>query len=135
MEARKVREKAFHDQEYANEVRWQAVDKYYSIIEGRARFWEDFLRERCHGKRVLEYGCGQGQYTPRLAEFGAHVTGIDLSETAMEKARASARAAGVQVEFKAMDAEALDFPDQTFDLICGNAILHHLDLARPTSIH
>ncbi len=130
MEARKVREKAFHDQEYANEVRWQAVDKYYSIIEGRARFWEDFLRERCHGTRVLEYGCGQGQYTPRLAEFGAHVTGIDLSETAMEKARASARAAGVQVEFKAMDAEALDFPDQTFDLICGNAILHHLDLER-----
>jgi len=130
MNERKAREKAFHDQEYAEEARWQAVDKYYSIIEGRARFWEDFLRARCAGKRVLEYGCGQGQYTPRLAEFGAAVTGIDLSETAMENARAGARAAGVQVEFKAMDAEALEFPDQTFDLICGNAILHHLDLDR-----
>jgi len=130
MEARKMREKAFHDQEYADEVRWQAVDKYYSIIEGRARFWEDFLRARCAGKRVLEYGCGQGKYTPRLVEFGASVTAIDLSETAMENARAEARAAGVQVEFRAMDAEALDFPDQTFDVICGNAILHHLDLER-----
>jgi SAM-dependent methyltransferase len=130
MEAWKMREKAFHDQEYADEVRWQAVDKYYSIIEGRARFWEDFLRVRCAGKRVLEYGCGQGKYTPRLAEFGAAVTAIDLSETAMENARAEARAAGVQVEFRAMDAEALDFPDQTFDVICGNAILHHLDLER-----
>ena len=128
VDARKAREKAFHDQEYADEVRWQAVDKYYSIIEGRARFWEDFLRARCAGKRVLEYGCGQGKYTPRLAEFGAAVTGIDLSETAMENARAGARAAGVQVEFRAMDAEALDFPDGTFDVICGNAILHHLDL-------
>jgi SAM-dependent methyltransferase len=130
LDARKEREKAFHDQEYAEEVRWQIVDKYYSIIEGRARFWEDFLRTRCAGKRVLEYGCGQGKYTPRLAEFGADVTAIDLSETAMENARASARAARVQVEFKAMDAEALDFPDRTFDLICGNAILHHLDLDR-----
>ena len=133
MDARKMREKAFHDQEYADEVRWQAVDKYYSIIEGRARFWEDFLRARCAGKRVLEYGCGQGKYTPRLAEFGGNVTGIDLSETAMANARASARAAGVEVEFKAMDAEALDFPDQTFDVICGNAILHHLDLDRSFS--
>jgi SAM-dependent methyltransferase len=130
MEARKAREKAFHDQEYAEEVRWQAVDKYYSIIEGRARFWEDFLRARCAGKRVLEYGCGQGKYTPRLVEFGGEVTAIDLSETAVEHARAGARAAGVEAEFRAMDAEALDFPDHTFDVICGNAILHHLDLER-----
>src|SRR2546430_892465 len=92
MDARKVREKAFHDQEYAEEVRWQAVDKYYSIIDGRARFWEDFLRARCAGKRVLEYGCGQGKYTPRLAEFGGNVTGIDLSETAVANARAGPRA-------------------------------------------
>lgn len=133
MDARKMREKAFHDQEYAEEVRWQAVDKYYSIIERRERFWEDFLRARCPGKRVLEYGCGQGAYTPHLVEFGARVTAIDLSETAMENARAAARAAGVEVEFRAMDAEALDFPDQTFDVICGNAILHHLDLDRSFS--
>jgi SAM-dependent methyltransferase len=130
MEERKSREKAFHDQEYAEDARWQAVDKYYSIIEGRAHFWEDFLRARCSGKRVLEYGCGQGKYTPRLVEFGGVVTGIDLSETGMLHAQAAAREAGVQIEFKAMDAEALDFPDQTFDVICGNAILHHLDLDR-----
>jgi SAM-dependent methyltransferase len=86
------------------------------------------LQLRCPGKRVLEYGCGQGQYTPRLAEFGGIVTGIDLSETAMAHAQAGAKAAGVEVEFRAMDAEALDFPDGTFDVICGNAILHHLDL-------
>lgn len=133
MEERKGREKAFHDQEYAKDARWNAVDKYYSIIDGRARFWEDFLRARCPGKRVLEYGCGQGKYTPRLAEFGGTVTGIDLSETGMLHAQATARASGVQVEFRAMDAEAMDFPDQTFDVICGNAILHHLDLDRSLS--
>ena len=76
MDARKAREKAFHEQHYAEDVRWKAVDKYYSIIEGRARYWEDFLRARCAGKRVLEYGCGEGNYTPRLAQFGGAVTGI-----------------------------------------------------------
>src|SRR5437773_9863155 len=98
MEARKAREKAFHEQHYAEDVRWQTVDKYYSIIDGRARFWEDFLRARCAGKRVLEYGCGSGNYTPRLAEFGGTVTRIHLADTAVEHAQAAARAAGLEPE-------------------------------------
>lgn len=32
------------------------------------------------------------------------------------------------VAFRLMDAEALEFPPDTFDLICGTGILHHLDL-------
>src|SRR5205085_2780620 len=60
--------------------------------------------------------------------MGALVTGIELSETALHKARTAANAAGLQVDFRTMDAESLDFPDQTFDVICGNGILHHLVL-------
>ena len=130
MDARKEREKAFHDDEYLDDARWQSVDKYYAIIERRVRFWDDFLTTRAAGRRVLECGCGVGSYSIRLAQVGARVCGIDLSETALRKARGSARREGVQVDFRPMDAEALDFEDRSFDIICGNGILHHVALTR-----
>jgi SAM-dependent methyltransferase len=37
------------------------------------------------------------------------------------------------VSFRVMDAELLDFEDDTFDLVCGRSILHHLDLTRAYS--
>jgi len=130
MEARKAREKAFHDDEYLDDTRWQSVDKYYAIIERRVRFWDDFLSARSPGRRVLECGCGVGNYTLRLAELGAHITGIDLSETAIKKAQATASSAGLKVDYRRMDGEALDFQNHTFDIICGAGILHHLGLER-----
>ena len=95
-----------------------------TITDVRVRFWDDFLRRQSPGRRVLEYGCGRGSYSLQLAGYGARVTGIDLSETAMQQAQAVARARAVPIEFRVMDGEALDFDDQTFDVICGNAILH-----------
>ena len=41
----------------------------------------------CDAKKVLELGCGFGHYTQRLAESNLDVTGIDISEVAIEKAR------------------------------------------------
>jgi SAM-dependent methyltransferase len=60
------------------------------------------------------------------------VTGIDLSPVAIEKAEEEAESRGVAAatEFRVMNAEALDFPDDSFGLVCGTGILHHLDLDR-----
>lgn len=130
MDERKNREKAFHDVEYEDDSRWQRVDKYYSITGARARYFDDFVAARCPGRSVLEYGCGTGKYSLQLARWGAHVTAMDISETAIRRAQEAARDAGVTVDFRTMDAENLDFADQSFDLICGSGILHHLELDR-----
>jgi SAM-dependent methyltransferase len=130
MDERKVREKAFHDEEFLDEARWRSVDKFYSVMERRVKFWNDFLLSRCEGRDVLEFGCGVVNYALRLAAAGANVTAIDLSETAIARSRAAARTAGLRVDNRMMDAEALTFDDDTFDLICGNSILHHLALDR-----
>jgi SAM-dependent methyltransferase len=60
------------------------------------------------------------------------VTGIDISETAIAQARERAAREGApgNLTLRVMNAEALDFPAHSFDLICGVAILHHLDLDR-----
>ena len=86
-----------------------------------------------HDKTVLDYGCGRGWLTVRLAENGARtVTGIDVSAVQIEHARLRAAERDVQerVSFLVADANATPFPDDSFDLIVGVAILHHLDMER-----
>ncbi len=68
--------------------------------------------------RALDLGCGEGADAIWLAEQGWTVLGVDVSETALERARADADARGVgaRVEFAQHDL-GRDFPAGTFDLI------------------
>lgn len=82
------------------------------------------------GQTVLDYGCGRGEQSLDLLAAGATVHGIDISPIYIETARAAAAAAGYppeRYEFRVMDAHALDFPSDMFDLAIGRGILHHLD--------
>ena len=65
-----------------------------------------------------------------LAGREVDVTGIDVSEVAIEQAQQLAAERGLTdyATFIHMDAEALTFPDERFDVVLGNGILHHLDL-------
>ncbi len=125
-------EKAFFDEEYTNDAR-RVVGKYYAIMKRSTEFYGDALMEDCAGLRVLEYGCGEGSYAFELAKRGADVVGIDISTVAIEKASAKAAGLGLKIDFREMDAEALQFPDASFDLICGTGIIHHLDVAKSMS--
>jgi SAM-dependent methyltransferase len=80
------------------------------------------------GKQVLDYGCGHGTAAVLFAKREAIVTGFDLSGAYVHEAKERARANGVRVRFLQAAAEELPFPDETFDAVWGNAILHHLDL-------
>ena len=83
------------------------------------------------GKRVLELGCGPGDYTVMLARRGAHVTALDLalSSLTITQHRAAANAAANRIAVAWMPAESLAFPDHTFDLVVGFGLLHHADPA------
>lgn len=50
-------------------------------------FCENFLAQRCAGKQVLDYGCGTGIHSIHIAKNGAFVTGIDISDVAIEIAK------------------------------------------------
>jgi SAM-dependent methyltransferase len=94
-------------------------------------FPELFELFEARGKNVLDYGCGRGYVSLRLAEAGASsVTAIDLSVGELDVARARAEAEGMadRISFVACDAHTSPFPAASFDLIVGAAILHHLDL-------
>ena len=88
------------------------------------------------GKVILEYGCGSTTRAKQLLDRGAaRVMAFDVSPTEVEAARERARAQGIadRTEFMVADAHALPFPPDSFELIVGWSILHHLDLRHALS--
>jgi len=76
--------------------------------------------------RALDVGCGMGVSTFALEELGFEVTGVDVQEELVEKAREIAGELGYSAEFRVMDTRNLDFPDESFDLVAflGNPLPH-----------
>lgn len=83
------------------------------------------------GLRILDFGCGSGANAVLLANRGAHVWAVDISEDLIRLGRrrlaVNGRAAGAQ--FMVGSAHDLPLPDDSIDIVFGIAILHHLDLA------
>ena len=126
---RKVSEEQFYDRAYESGT-VDTKNGFFEISAGVQRY-RQLIFENCAGKRILEYGCGLGGQAFALAERGASVTGIDISDVAV--AQAKRRAASYpqqQLRFVKADAEALEFAEASFDLVCGSGILHHLDLEK-----
>ncbi len=131
LESRVDREKSFYDEKDSTSYHtvrlwiWRALGEFR-----RNRELTDFYDPS--GKVVLDYGCGPGYLTEYLFERGAlEVTGIDVSEGEIVQAREDAERLGVadRTHFLAADAHATGLPDDSFDLVVGESILHHLDLA------
>ncbi|MBP7867924.1 MAG: class I SAM-dependent methyltransferase [Acidobacteria bacterium] len=111
---------------------------YETLFENYARTYDsesftqgtvgevDFLEKELgfdRGKAVLDIGCGTGRHAVELARRGYVVTGVDLSESQLARAREKAREAGVEVTLLRRDAAALDF-DAAFDfalMLCEGA--------------
>jgi SAM-dependent methyltransferase len=134
MNARLDREREFHDRGYAEDVR-APTRRFYTVTGAMSTWHQDTLAAHAPGARALEYGCGRGSRAFHLARNGAHVVGIDLSPVAIEQATERGREEGLEdrLTFRVMDAENLEFPDASFDVVCGSGILHHLDLGRAYS--
>jgi SAM-dependent methyltransferase len=73
--------------------------------------------------RVLDSGCGTGEHTIHLARHGYDVLGIDLSEHAIEQARANAIQRGVTARFEVADALQLE-RHQAYDTVVDSALFH-----------
>lgn len=80
------------------------------------------------GKRVLEIGCGRGDFAIWLAGKyeGAEVTGVDFSEAAIATAEKRAVASGSSARFKVEDAERLSFADGSFDYVVSCECMEHV---------
>jgi SAM-dependent methyltransferase len=74
------------------------------------------------GERVLDVACGNGNAALAAARRFCQVTGVDYVPALLERARERSKAEGLEVDFQEADAEALPFPDDSFDVVlstCG----------------
>jgi SAM-dependent methyltransferase len=69
------------------------------------------------GSRMLDVGCGAGQLALIAARSGVQATGCDIATNWIEKARLRAADEGLNAVFEEGDAEALPYPDASFDVV------------------
>lgn len=138
LEDRKIKEAEFHDAREAVRSETSKEDfeekypnqRFYKITEHSRDYFYSWLTSRCKDKNVLDYCSGDGKMSLKIAEFGGFATGIDVSELGVKAATEKAKTLGLSANcnFIAMDAEAMDFEDNTFDFAVCCGVLHHLDL-------
>lgn len=76
-------------------------------------------------KKVLEIGVGMGSHAGLLSARAGSYTGIDLTDYAVGVTRNRMKVFGRNADIRRMDAEALEFPDESFDFIWSWGVIHH----------
>jgi ubiquinone/menaquinone biosynthesis C-methylase UbiE len=131
------REKTFHDKYFNKEIDRADQSKFYEPITRGIinNYCMDKFKEASLGMNhipsVLYYGCGENvSYIKFFCnELKAKVTAIDISDNAINNLKKTLTANGYgNVETVVMDAQELDYPDNTFDIVFGRGIIHHLDI-------
>ena len=92
----------------------------YAAVAARIAPMAEHLAEAAGlrpGDRVLDVATGSGNAALAAARYGCEVTGIDYVPELLERGQARAAAEGLEVTFAEGDAEALDFPDASFDAV------------------
>jgi SAM-dependent methyltransferase len=76
----------------------------------------------------LEIGSGTGYFSLNLLQMGAidRLTATDISPGMLQRLATTAEALGLDVETVATEAEGLPFEDESFDIVFGHAVLHHI---------
>ena len=104
----------------------QVALKLKKALGGKLETFED----------ALEIGAGTGYFSLNLATQGliGNLTATDISPGMLKSLERTAKTLGVPVTTTVTDAESLPFPDESFDVVLGHAVLHHIpDLDRAFS--
>ena len=103
----------------------EGVKKELADHDSSAREWTELVLSYAPSEgpmKILDCGTGPGFFPVILGKCGHHVTGIDLTENMVKKARENAEAAGVSAELLVMDCQETDFPDNTLDMVISRNI-------------
>jgi len=133
---RQIRERAYYD-EYVRRRARRVVS--FAPVLGRERrpwnaYWRMFELARdlfdAGARRLLDFGSGDGGSALLYARIGYEVEGFDISEANVALARELAQQYGLadRTRFTVQAAERLEYPDESFDVVMGMDILHHVEL-------
>lgn len=139
MDARKQKEIEYYDKKAEKWLKDNPDKTHEGDFEGfnpgilsSFSFCYQRLERKCKNKKVLDYGCGNGIHSVKIAKMEAKVVGIDLSESSLLVARERAKKEGARdkIEFLKMDCEKMDFPENSFDIIFDGGTFSSLDIKK-----
>jgi ubiquinone/menaquinone biosynthesis C-methylase UbiE len=128
----KLAQVLYHDWEAENyDEKWSISYDQRCVDYARGRFDaivpDDAIR-RLPYDRALELGCGTGFFLLNLIQSGVARRGsvTDLSPGMVKVATRNGQSLGLEVDGRVADAEGIPYDDNTFDLVVGHAVLHHI---------
>lgn len=134
MELRKSKEIEYYDKQ-AEEIKKEResladFEGFNPSLLSSFKFCYEWLENNCQGKKVLDYGCGNGVHSFFIARYAQKLVAIDLSEKSLAIARKKAKKEGIseKIEFLKMDCEKMEFSDNSFDIIFDGGTFSSLDL-------
>lgn len=117
---------------YASNFDLSKVDtnKAFNINSREGQFILEKLPKKLSNKRVLDIGCGVGEISVFFAGQGATVTGVDISSEMIKTTKTLAKLHKVaqRVNSEIADIQSLPFKSNSFDIVYGKAVLHHVNL-------
>ena len=107
-------EKQWYESLFENYARTYDNENFTRGTIGECSFLEkEFARDK--SLKILDVGCGTGRHAIELTKRGYNVTGIDLSEAQLRRAREKAEENGLSIDFQLQDARNLSFNSE-FDV-------------------
>ena len=125
-----IREKKFHNELHAS-GKQRSQNKFYKALFHLYKDFINILRIRTKSADVLDYGCGSGNFAEEISNFKPNkIVAIDISEEAIKKAKNRSEIQNKNIDFKVDNCENLSLSSNSFDVVYGSGILHHLDLEK-----
>ena len=111
---------------HSSHENWDGKTWIRNLHELRLRDLALFALGDIRGKKVLDIGCGSGEYMLTLAKMGGQVSGQDISSHCVNKALTVLKENGFRVDAKVGDATQLLFSDNYFDGVFSADFFEHI---------
>ena len=123
-----IREKNFHN-ELQSQKKGRFENIFYKALYNISEDFFNYLENNAKGSEILDYGCGVGSFVEKVIKFKPKkIVGIDISEISINKAKDKIKRLETHADFSVDNCEKTKFANNSFDIVYGSGILHHLQI-------